>query len=105
MGTQGRGFMEELFLGSVAHNISRVAACPMLADSLDEKMSLRVLSFEKNLWGSNHQGERPFQAKNPSAGLRGFMKNSQPQPGVPEPKRDQENFSRDNPPVKRLGRP
>lgn len=30
MGTQGRGFIAELFLGSVAHNISRVAACPML---------------------------------------------------------------------------
>jgi nucleotide-binding universal stress UspA family protein len=30
MGTQGRGFIEELFLGSVAHNISRVAACPLL---------------------------------------------------------------------------
>ena len=30
MGTQGRGFIEELFLGSVAHNISRVAACPVL---------------------------------------------------------------------------
>jgi nucleotide-binding universal stress UspA family protein len=30
MGTQGRGFMTELFLGSVAHNISRVASCPIL---------------------------------------------------------------------------
>ena len=30
MGTQGRGFLAELFLGSVAHNISRVADCPML---------------------------------------------------------------------------
>ncbi len=30
MGTQGRGFIEELFLGSVAHNVSRVAACPIL---------------------------------------------------------------------------
>jgi nucleotide-binding universal stress UspA family protein len=30
MGTQGRGFIEELFLGSVAHNISRVADCPVL---------------------------------------------------------------------------
>lgn len=30
MGTQGRGFIEELFLGSVAHNVSRVAACPVL---------------------------------------------------------------------------
>ena len=30
MGTQGRGFLAELFLGSVAHNISRVAICPML---------------------------------------------------------------------------
>ncbi len=30
MGTQGRGFIEELFLGSVAHNVSRVAACPSL---------------------------------------------------------------------------
>ncbi len=30
MGTQGRGFLEELFLGSVAHNVSRMAACPVL---------------------------------------------------------------------------
>jgi nucleotide-binding universal stress UspA family protein len=30
MGTQGRGFIEELFLGSVAHNVSRVAGCPVL---------------------------------------------------------------------------
>jgi nucleotide-binding universal stress UspA family protein len=30
MGTQGRGFIEEIFLGSVAHNISRVAAYPLL---------------------------------------------------------------------------
>jgi nucleotide-binding universal stress UspA family protein len=30
MGTQGRGFLEELFLGGVAHNISRVADCPVL---------------------------------------------------------------------------
>ncbi len=30
MGTQGRGFLAELFLGSVAHNISRVADRPML---------------------------------------------------------------------------
>jgi nucleotide-binding universal stress UspA family protein len=30
MGTQGRGFIEELFLGSVAHNVSRLATCPVL---------------------------------------------------------------------------
>jgi nucleotide-binding universal stress UspA family protein len=30
MGTQGRGFIQELFLGSVAHNISRLATCPVL---------------------------------------------------------------------------
>ncbi len=30
MGTQGRGFIEELFLGSVAHNVSRVTPCPIL---------------------------------------------------------------------------
>lgn len=30
MGTQGRGFIEELFLGSVAHNITRMAPCPVL---------------------------------------------------------------------------
>lgn len=30
MGTQGRGFIEELFLGSVAHNISRMVDCPVL---------------------------------------------------------------------------
>jgi nucleotide-binding universal stress UspA family protein len=30
MGTQGRGFIEELFLGSVAHNISRVVDCPLM---------------------------------------------------------------------------
>jgi len=30
MGTQGKGFIKELFLGSVAHNVSRLAACPVL---------------------------------------------------------------------------
>ena len=30
MGTQGKGFIEEIFLGSIAHNVSRLAACPVL---------------------------------------------------------------------------
>ena len=30
MGTQGKGFIKEIFLGSVAHNISRIAPCPVL---------------------------------------------------------------------------
>jgi nucleotide-binding universal stress UspA family protein len=30
MGTQGRGFIKEIFLGSVAHNVSRQAPCPVL---------------------------------------------------------------------------
>jgi len=30
MGTQGKGFIKELFLGSVAHNAARLAACPVL---------------------------------------------------------------------------
>ncbi len=30
LGTQGRGFIAEIFLGSVAHNITRVAPCPTL---------------------------------------------------------------------------
>ena len=30
MGTQGKGFIKEIFLGSVAHNISRLANCPVL---------------------------------------------------------------------------
>jgi nucleotide-binding universal stress UspA family protein len=30
MGTQGKGFIEELFLGSVAHNVCRLATCPVL---------------------------------------------------------------------------
>lgn len=30
MGTQGKGFIREIFLGSVAHNISRLARCPVL---------------------------------------------------------------------------
>jgi nucleotide-binding universal stress UspA family protein len=30
MGTQGRGFIKEIFLGSVAHNVSRLATCPVL---------------------------------------------------------------------------
>jgi len=30
MGTQGKGFIKEVFLGSVAHNVSRLAACPVL---------------------------------------------------------------------------
>ena len=30
LGTQGKGFIAEIFLGSVAHNISRFAPCPIL---------------------------------------------------------------------------
>lgn len=30
MGTQGRGFVSELFLGSVSHNVARNAPCPVL---------------------------------------------------------------------------
>jgi nucleotide-binding universal stress UspA family protein len=30
MGTQGKGFIKEIFLGSVAHNVSRLAKCPVL---------------------------------------------------------------------------
>jgi nucleotide-binding universal stress UspA family protein len=30
MGTQGRGFIQELFLGSIAHNVCRLAPCPVL---------------------------------------------------------------------------
>lgn len=30
IGTQGKGFIKELFLGSVAHNVSRLATCPVL---------------------------------------------------------------------------
>ncbi len=30
MGTQGKGFITEIFLGSVAHNVSRLARCPVL---------------------------------------------------------------------------
>ncbi len=30
MGTQGKGFLKEIFLGSVAHNVSRLAPCPVL---------------------------------------------------------------------------
>jgi len=30
MGTQGKGFIREIFLGSVAHNVSRLAQCPVL---------------------------------------------------------------------------
>ncbi len=30
MGTQGKGFVKELFLGSVAHNVARLAPCPVL---------------------------------------------------------------------------
>ena len=30
MGTQGKGFIKEIFLGSVAHNVSRIATCPVL---------------------------------------------------------------------------
>jgi nucleotide-binding universal stress UspA family protein len=30
MGTQGKGLLKEIFLGSVAHNVSRLAACPVL---------------------------------------------------------------------------
>lgn len=30
MGTQGKGFIKELFLGGVAHNVARLAPCPVL---------------------------------------------------------------------------
>lgn len=30
MGTLGKGFIQELFLGSVAHNVARLAPCPVL---------------------------------------------------------------------------
>jgi len=30
MGAQGKGFIKEIFLGSVAHNVSRLATCPVL---------------------------------------------------------------------------
>jgi nucleotide-binding universal stress UspA family protein len=30
MGAQGKGFLKELFLGSVAHNVARLAPCPVL---------------------------------------------------------------------------
>jgi len=30
IGTQGKGFIKEIFLGSVAHNVSRLAPCPVL---------------------------------------------------------------------------
>lgn len=30
MGTQGKGYLKELFLGSVAHNVARLAPCPVL---------------------------------------------------------------------------
>jgi nucleotide-binding universal stress UspA family protein len=30
MGTQGKGFIKEIFLGSVAHTIARLAPCPVL---------------------------------------------------------------------------
>ncbi|MBM4285194.1 MAG: universal stress protein [Deltaproteobacteria bacterium] len=30
MGAQGKGFIRELFLGSVAHNVARLAPCPVL---------------------------------------------------------------------------
>jgi nucleotide-binding universal stress UspA family protein len=37
MGTQGRGFIKELFLGSVAHNVSRLATCPVLLIPLAQR--------------------------------------------------------------------
>lgn len=30
MGTQGKGFLREIFLGGVAHNVTRLAPCPVL---------------------------------------------------------------------------
>jgi nucleotide-binding universal stress UspA family protein len=30
MGTQGKGFIKEIFLGSVAHHVTRLAPCPVL---------------------------------------------------------------------------
>jgi nucleotide-binding universal stress UspA family protein len=37
MGTQGKGFIKELFLGSVAHNVSRLATCPVLLIPLAQR--------------------------------------------------------------------
>ena len=30
LGTQGKGFIKEIFLGSVAHTVARLAPCPVL---------------------------------------------------------------------------
>ena len=37
MGTQGKGFIKEVFLGSVAYNISRLAPCPVLLIPLNSR--------------------------------------------------------------------
>jgi nucleotide-binding universal stress UspA family protein len=37
MGTQGKGFIKELFLGSLAHNVTRLAACPVLLIPLAQR--------------------------------------------------------------------
>jgi len=37
MGTQGKGFIQEIFLGSVAHNVSRLATCPVLLIPLAQR--------------------------------------------------------------------
>jgi nucleotide-binding universal stress UspA family protein len=34
MGTQGRGFTGELFLGSVSHNVARASVAPVLMISM-----------------------------------------------------------------------
>jgi len=37
MGTQGRGFIEELYLGSVSHNIGRLAESSVLLVPIQRK--------------------------------------------------------------------
>ena len=41
MGTQGKSFIQEIFLGSVAHNISRLATCPVLLHPPASRQSRR----------------------------------------------------------------
>jgi nucleotide-binding universal stress UspA family protein len=36
MGTHGRGFVSELFVGSVSHNVARHAGCPVLLIPLSQ---------------------------------------------------------------------
>lgn len=52
MGTQGRGFLQELFLGSVSHNVARYARLPVLFVPADTRV-----------WADRYRNPKPRDEK------------------------------------------